>query len=76
MKKNITLKLNESFLKKCKHHAVEEGLSLSKWVEHRLADVILGKESLRKAREGALSNLRKGLNLGGKPLSRDEVYER
>ena len=76
MKKNITLKVNESFLRRCRHHAVEEGVSLSTWVENQIAQVIIGKESLRKSKDKALIFLENGFKLGGKPLSRDDIYER
>ena len=76
MKKNITLSFDESLLRKCKHLAVEEGKSVSKWVEHKLAEIIIGKEKLRKSKENALRLMQVGIDLGGKPLSRDEIYDR
>ena len=76
MKKNITLKLDESFLRKCKHSAIEEGMSVSQWVESKLAEVILGKERLKRSKELALRYMKEGLKLGGSPIGRDLLHER
>ena len=44
MARNVTIRLDEAVLKRCRHLAVER--------------------------------LDKGFNLGGRPLSREEIYER
>lgn len=81
MQKNITLKIDEDILKLCKFRAVEENKSLSKWVADLLQKEILisyEKESseYKKARERAIQLLKKGYNLGGKPLKREDIYDR
>jgi predicted HAD superfamily phosphohydrolase YqeG len=81
MEKNVTLRLDENILKLCKFKAVEENKSLSKWLADLMqkeAGVFLLSESkeYKKAKEKALKLLSKGYNLGGKPLKREEIYER
>ncbi len=74
--KNVTLRLKQDLLRRCRHLAVEEDKSLSEWMTGILEHVVNEKESYTKARQGAMKLLKKGLSLGGKPLSRDEIYDR
>ena len=81
MKKNITLKLDEDILKLCKHQAVEANKSLSKWVADLLQKEIQNsiqkeRKEYEKVKERALKKMAKGYNLGGKPLKREEIYDR
>ena len=76
MTKNVTIRLNEAILKKCRHRAIEEDKSLSQWITDVLVGVISANEELQAARERALQRMERGFHLGGKALSRDEVYER
>ncbi len=76
MTKNVTIRLNEAILKKCRHRAIEEDKSLSQWITDVLVGVISANEEFQAARERALQRMERGFHLGGKALSRDEVYER
>ena len=76
MKKNLTIKLDERLLKQGRHIAVEEDKSLSEWIGELVASEILRRQSRASAKKSALSFLRQGFSLGGKPLSRDETHER
>ena len=76
MKKNLTLKLDEHMLKKGKHVAVEENMSLSEWVAQLITAAVLKRESLAASKKSALKFMAQGFDLGGKPLSRDSLHER
>jgi hypothetical protein len=74
MSKNVTIRLDESIVRKCRHAAVEEDKSLSQWIADLMTDAVSTADVHRVARERALRRLQKGFALGGTPLSRDEIY--
>ncbi|MBF0103966.1 MAG: hypothetical protein HQM16_01455 [Deltaproteobacteria bacterium] len=76
MAKNITLRLEESILQAAKKMAFQYDVSLSQWVARLITKTINQKNDFKSARKRALKNLEKGFNLGGAPLTRDQVYER
>jgi hypothetical protein len=76
MTRNVTLRLDEAVLRKARHAAVEQDQSLSEWVAALIARATSGADRRQSARAGALRRMRKGLHLGGSPLSRDETHER
>jgi predicted transcriptional regulator len=76
MTKNVTIRLDEAILKKCRHRAIEDDKSLSRWITDVLVKVVSEKEQYEAARERALQRMERGFQLGGKPLCRDEIHER
>ncbi len=76
MGRNVTLKLDEALLKKCRHAAVEENKSLSEWTADQMAKAILDKEFHEASKSRALKYLDEGVNLGGAPIYRGELHER
>jgi hypothetical protein len=76
MGKNVTLRLDESILRKAKHAAVEQDQSLSEWVAGLIAHAISKKTRSLSAKERALKCMEHGFNLDGSPLSREKIYER
>ncbi len=76
MGKNVTLRLDESILRKAKHVAVEQDQSLSEWVAGLIAHAVSKKTRSHSARERALRCMERGFKLGGSPLSREKIYER
>lgn len=76
MNKNVTLRLDEAILRKARHAAVETDQSLSEWVANLIVSAVSQQERHSKARKSALKRMEAGFHLGGKPLSRDEIYER
>jgi hypothetical protein len=76
MGKNVTLRLDESIIRKAKHAAVEHDQSLSEWVARLIAHAVSKKDRSLSAREKALKRMGRGFHLGGGPLSRDEAHER
>ncbi|HNA79631.1 MAG TPA: DUF6364 family protein [Turneriella sp.] len=75
MLRNITLRIDEDTLKKGKHIAVEQGLSLSKWVTELIEKSTDHAPEIDKARSHALKTIRKGVSLGKGAFSRESVYE-
>lgn len=76
MDRNLTIRMKEDILKKCRFAAVEEDMSLSQWVAAQLEQVIRHREVRQKVRERAIRRLEKGLHLGGRPIDRDAAHER
>jgi hypothetical protein len=76
MSKNITLRLDEAVLRKARHAAVEQEQSLSEWVAGLITNATSQADRKQAARARALNRMRKGLHLGGSPLSREETHGR
>jgi hypothetical protein len=76
MGKNVTLRLDESIIRKAKHAAVEQDQSLSEWVTRLITHAVSTKDRSLSAREKALKRMERGFHLGGGPLSREESHER
>lgn len=76
MKTNITLKLDADLLREARVLAAEEGRSLSAMLTERLEVLIRERKAFDRARRRALRRLRAGLDLGWRPVSRDELHER
>ncbi|HSF18291.1 MAG TPA: DUF6364 family protein [Vicinamibacteria bacterium] len=76
MTKNVTLKLDETLLKKCRQIAVSKDKSLSQWVAELMARAVDEQSGYARARRRALTRLDRGFHLGGKPLSRESLHER
>ena len=76
MSANVTLRLKEEILKKCRLIAVKEEKSLSQWLTDLLEEIITQRSDWESAKKSALRRLDNPFDLKGKPLSRDELYER
>ena len=74
--KNITLKLDEQLIRRLKHLAVDEETSVSAWVAGLVESALRDRDAYEAARKGALADLEKPLQLGGTPLTREEVHSR
>jgi hypothetical protein len=75
-KANITLKIDTRLLKEIKILAAREDTSISALMTELLEDRVRKGRDYEQAKRRALARLREGLDLGGRPLSRDEIYER
>lgn len=75
MSKNVTIRLDEAIIKKCRHAAVEEDKSLSQWIADELTKVVSMQNAQQTAKRRALKRLETGFSLGGNPLTREEIYE-
>lgn len=76
MTRNVTLKLDETLLKKCRQIAVRTEKSLSQWVTGLMQQAVSEESHYARAKKRALKRLDRGFSLGGHPLSRDESHER
>lgn len=76
MAKNVTIRLEEAIEKQCRRAAVEEEKSLSQWISDQLTKAVSTGDAYREARVRALKRLETGFDLGGKPLTREEIYDR
>ena len=74
MSKNVTIRLEDAIVKKCRHAAVEEDKSLSQWIADLLVQAVSTQEVKHAAKRRALKRLEEGFSLGGKPLTREEIY--
>jgi hypothetical protein len=75
-KANITLKIDTRLLKEIKVLAAREDTSISALMTELLEDRVRKGRDYEQAKRRALARLREGLDLGGRPLSRDEIHER
>jgi Family of unknown function (DUF6364) len=76
MQKNVTLKMDEQLLIKAKQKAIGSGKSLSQVVAEYLKKFCAPQSDYEKAGKQAIALMNKGFNLGGKPLTREEIYDR
>jgi hypothetical protein len=74
--KNVTIRLDEAILKKCRHRAIEDDKSLSQWITDVLVKVVSEKEQYEAARKRSIQRMERGFHLGGKALPRGESHER
>jgi hypothetical protein len=76
MKANITLKLDKELLREARILAAEQGTSISALLAAKLEEAVRKRRDYEAAKKRALAILKEGWNMGGRPLSRDEIYER
>lgn len=76
MSKNVTLRMDEELLRKFRHRAVDEEMSLTAWIVNTLIRSVDGESDREKIKVRALSRIEKGYDLGGKPMDRDDIYVR
>lgn len=70
-----TIDLPEDLLHRAKIVAAQRKTTLKELVRTGL-DWVMRPEATLRDREEALAHLRKGLHLGGEPLTRDQAHER
>jgi plasmid stability protein len=74
---NVTIKIDdEKLIHAAKIVAARRGTSLSGMVRDYLASVVSHDGAYDRARAKAMRHMKRGLALGGQPLSRDEAHER
>ena len=74
---NLTIKIDdEELIRRAKMLAAEKGTSLSALVRDYLEQLVHGGDEYERARRRAMRWMRKGLPLGGKPLTREEAHDR
>jgi len=75
-KAKITLKIDARLLKEVKVLAAREDTSISALMTELLEDRVRKGRDYEQAKRRTLARLHEGLDLGGRPLSRDEIYQR
>lgn len=73
---NITVRLDERTLRRIRHLAVNQQISVSAWVGKLVTRAVAELDGFEPARQRALEALRKPVPLVGLPLDRDQVHER
>ena len=76
---NVTLSLSDDLLREARHLAVDEGVSLSRFVARSLEQRVEAVRGYRAARERQLGLLQRGLDLGTNGVaswSRESLHER
>ena len=76
MTRNLTLRLDEAVVKDAKRAAVEADQSLSKWVAELIQQTLSQDAAFERAKRRAVTRMKKGFRLGGKPLARESLHER
>jgi hypothetical protein len=74
--KNITLKLDAAVIDRVRHAAVDDHKSVSGWVQDIVLHELDARDLYEQDRKTALTALKEGLPLGGKPLTREESHAR
>jgi hypothetical protein len=75
-KTNFRLTIDSSLLRDIETLVAREGTSINALVTELLEDRVKKERDYEQAKQRALTRLRKGFDLGGRPFSRDEIYER
>ena len=76
MKQNITLSLEKELIQRARILAARRSVSVSRLLSDELARIVQEADAYDKAKQAALSDLEKGLPLGGQPAKREELHER
>ena len=76
MKQNITLSLEKDIIQDAKVLAARKSTSISALLAQELIRIVQQDKQYRQARHDALADLEQGFELGGKPASRESLYER
>jgi predicted transcriptional regulator len=75
-KTNVTLKIDTRLLKKVKILAAQQETSISALLTAALEEQVGRDDGYEQAKRRALANMGKGFDSGGRPLTREEIYER
>jgi EAL domain-containing protein (putative c-di-GMP-specific phosphodiesterase class I) len=73
---NFRLTIDSSLLRDIETLVAREGISINALVTELLEDRVKKEQDYEQAKRRALARMRKGFDLGGRPFSRDEIYER
>jgi plasmid stability protein len=77
MKRNLTIQLDDTTLRRARIQAAKRGRSMTRYVADLVAEDVTRDEEYDQAMREELLELGRGFNLGGGPyLSRDEAHER
>lgn len=75
-KRNVTVQLEENLLKRSRHLAVDQDMSLSEWISRLVEEAVRKSSPRESSRRRALAVLNRPLHLGGGSYTRDDLHER
>lgn len=76
MQQNVTLRIDSELLKQCRHLAVEQNKSLSRWLSDLVTDIVQKEQHYQEHKTEALKILEQGIKYKGKMPIRNELYDR
>jgi hypothetical protein len=76
MLKNLTLRVDDTVLRRARIEAVKRDQSLSQWVAELIEKAVEEDPQYEAARRSARRLMARGFHLGGKALSREALHER
>jgi len=75
-KSNLTIKIDDDLIRAVRVLAAERNSSISALVSTYIENVLRNGAEYQAAKERALARMKKGWDLGWKPVSREEAHER
>jgi hypothetical protein len=75
-KSNLTIKIDDDLIYAVRVLAAQKNSSISDLVSTYIENVVRNGEEYQAAKERALARMKKGWDLGWKPVSREESHER
>jgi len=76
MRQNITIAVEQDLLRRARVLAAERGTSVSRLLADELERLVSEAGAYARARDAALDDIDRGLDLGGRPAPRDSLHER
>lgn len=76
MTRNVTLRIDETILRRARLSAVKKDQSLSQWLSSLILKNAEDEPGYAEARSRARGLANQGFHLGGTPLSREQIHER
>ena len=76
MRQKITISVEQDLIRRAKFLAAERGTSISRLLADALQRLVDDRASYLRAIDTALAEIDAGLTLGGRIVSRDDLYER
>ena len=74
-KTNITIKLDKTLVRRIRVLAAEKGTSVSALIAASFEEELNQRDRYERAKKDAVAAMRKGLNLGDRVLTREEMHE-
>jgi predicted transcriptional regulator len=75
-KSNLTIKIDDDLIRAVRVLAAEKNSSISALVSTYIENLVRNEAEYQAAKERALARMKKGWDLGWKPVSREELHER
>lgn len=76
MRQNISISIDEDLAGRLRALAAARSTSISAMLSEELRRIVSHAEAFENARRQALADLDAGLDLGGRPATRDDLHDR